>query len=484
MSEARSFVANFFVKPEPWMKDGACRDYPTSLFFPERGSSTRKAKAICAGCSVRVLCREYAERTETEYGIWDGEVRKRGADSIESESSVVMVDPPNPTSGVPVELRSLSATAANTYELCPARWKAEYGTSPKPPDMSGTAAEKGTVCHAAAQRWVEEGWYKRDDVGWDDFAVIVREEYAKLFPDDTELKDCLAWMKVWWERTDLINGRTILSTEKRDHFPLKVSDSRSVRFNFVIDRLDVLDDGTIEVVDYKSSILPVQPADLENKIQPRAYAVAAMIKHPTATSVKVTFDMLRHDPVSYTFTRDECVATFKYLRDLARRIIADDTAKEKLNEECRFCIRRFQCKTLLRHVDAGGALSISDPNTAADMRDQMHNQVAAMTKMIETLDEYLMKHLESEDIFDFETPAGVVVKVTARRNRFVDPLVVTDIVGAEMVARLGGVKIGSVDAMLEGTELTAEQKSALRQSIQKKAGNPSIKTTQKKAVAA
>jgi WhiB family redox-sensing transcriptional regulator len=42
------------------------------LFFPERGASTREAKAVCAGCPVRVECLDYALGNSIKYGIWGG----------------------------------------------------------------------------------------------------------------------------------------------------------------------------------------------------------------------------------------------------------------------------------------------------------------------------------------------------------------------------------------------------------------------------
>ncbi|MCL4449452.1 MAG: WhiB family transcriptional regulator [Actinobacteria bacterium] len=42
------------------------------LFFPERGASTREAKAVCRGCIVRGECLEYALKNGERFGIWGG----------------------------------------------------------------------------------------------------------------------------------------------------------------------------------------------------------------------------------------------------------------------------------------------------------------------------------------------------------------------------------------------------------------------------
>lgn len=55
-----------------WEKDAACRDSDPNMFFPERGSSTREAKAVCAICPVRDECLDYALMNGEKFGIWGG----------------------------------------------------------------------------------------------------------------------------------------------------------------------------------------------------------------------------------------------------------------------------------------------------------------------------------------------------------------------------------------------------------------------------
>ncbi len=55
-----------------WQDYGNCRGGDADLFFPERGASTRRAKAICDGCEVRDLCLDYALDNGEKFGIWGG----------------------------------------------------------------------------------------------------------------------------------------------------------------------------------------------------------------------------------------------------------------------------------------------------------------------------------------------------------------------------------------------------------------------------
>ena len=54
-----------------WMIDGACVGDERNLWFPDAGGSTRAARQVCARCSVKQQCLDYALVHE-EFGIWGG----------------------------------------------------------------------------------------------------------------------------------------------------------------------------------------------------------------------------------------------------------------------------------------------------------------------------------------------------------------------------------------------------------------------------
>ena len=55
-----------------WQDRASCLGMDPDLFFPERGASTREAKAICAACPVRIDCLEFALAHGEKFGIWGG----------------------------------------------------------------------------------------------------------------------------------------------------------------------------------------------------------------------------------------------------------------------------------------------------------------------------------------------------------------------------------------------------------------------------
>lgn len=57
---------------DDWREDALCAQVDTELFFPEKGGSTKGAKATCARCAVTAQCLQFALDNGERYGIWGG----------------------------------------------------------------------------------------------------------------------------------------------------------------------------------------------------------------------------------------------------------------------------------------------------------------------------------------------------------------------------------------------------------------------------
>ena len=57
---------------EGWRVDALCAETDPEAFFPEKGGSTREAKRVCTGCTVRAECLEFALGNDERFGIWGG----------------------------------------------------------------------------------------------------------------------------------------------------------------------------------------------------------------------------------------------------------------------------------------------------------------------------------------------------------------------------------------------------------------------------
>jgi WhiB family redox-sensing transcriptional regulator len=65
-------VTTKLLQPVDWQSDAACSDVDPEIFFPERGGSSKAARAVCSQCQVRGQCLEYALNNKEQFGIWGG----------------------------------------------------------------------------------------------------------------------------------------------------------------------------------------------------------------------------------------------------------------------------------------------------------------------------------------------------------------------------------------------------------------------------
>jgi WhiB family transcriptional regulator, redox-sensing transcriptional regulator len=63
---------NTIVGDETWREQAACHGRMDVSFFPNAGESATPAKAVCAGCPVRVACLDYALVNGETDGVWGG----------------------------------------------------------------------------------------------------------------------------------------------------------------------------------------------------------------------------------------------------------------------------------------------------------------------------------------------------------------------------------------------------------------------------
>jgi len=74
--------------PGEWYADGLCAQTDPEIFYPDKGGSTREAKAICQRCPVIEPCRDWAVSTGQRFGVWGGlSERERRALAIERAAS-------------------------------------------------------------------------------------------------------------------------------------------------------------------------------------------------------------------------------------------------------------------------------------------------------------------------------------------------------------------------------------------------------------
>lgn len=378
--------------------------------------------------------------------------------------------------------KSLSASSVSNFETCPSMWLASSLT--KAPEGRKPAADLGTAVHNALEAWVTEDFAFDAANKVDLLLKMYDAEYYALFgTDESKLDEGRTMLRTWYKRSHPLMNK-VLSVEVKENFKIKWPDGDEIPFNYIFDREDEWDDGSIEVVDYKSISFPLSPDMMRNKFQVRAYGLATQIRYPNAPGVWITYDMLRHEPVSVYLKKEDNAQTWRYLKNVVKRIAAEDgtAPTEKVNELCRWCPRLHVCDSIARHTKVGGVHGlITDPVEAANTRAELDAAKKALDARINDLDSIIMTHMEREDIIEFETDS-YLVKASAQARRKVDANRVAKIVPEDVFEEYGyeGISMRDFDKMLKDDRVTRDMALELKGVISKNFTSPSIKTIAKR----
>lgn len=381
------------------------------------------------------------------------------------------------------EIRSLSASAIETFEGCPRRFKATY-IDDRPPEETSDAAGKGTVCHAVLEACVP------DRISREAFIESLDVEYWRIFADKSNYADCLAMLDHWLEELphDYFGpGRVVLAKEVKKRFLLPLAGGAKMPMTYIFDRVDKLplspSGFDIEVTDYKSYRAAMSKDDVEAKIQPGLYAVAAMLEYPEARTVWVTYDLLRYGRVTIGFSRHDLNGIWTYLRSVTQRILEATEWPETIGLDCRWCIRKHACETLARHATAQGTLAeVNDLEEAIERFFAIDAGRKAYSAMLDDLKAFIIDFCRENDIeaLTTESDEPLRMKLGDSGSRKIDRVMAERVVGPELAGKHDMGSVTAVDKLLKSDLLTEEQKDRLSGLIRREYGGPTIKITKLK----
>jgi hypothetical protein len=302
-----------------------------------------------------------------------------------------------------------------------------------------------------------------------------------LGPDRTSdlYQDARDLVEKWFKRKDRfedLSAVKILSLESKNNFLLKTS-AGEIPVNYIMDRLDRVSDGVYRVVDYKSNRVPLSESQLRRKLQARLYSLMVQIKFKDAKEIRVQFDFLRHGPVEVVFTRDDNVVMYRELQRRAEDILntPDNKARETLNPECGWCVRKSSCKTLISHVAGGGILG-KTPEELADLHAQIQAAEKARKILLDEIETALLTYCIENDMLEFETDNGALISVQAKTRREVDNEAAGIILSSlGLATQFQKFSVTDIDRILRQGLVTGPHADLLKAAIHKKMSDPSIK---------
>ena len=384
-----------------------------------------------------------------------------------------------------MNLKSLSASGLKIWLGCKTRWADRY-VHGNYDDDTNDAANLGGLIHKALEEHVKAGdhLHLQEDAlerllaRWTELATVGLNLSYDDFVTGQELL-------IKWNARQSWSGRTVVSTEQRWSFPIKTKYG-DIPMVFVIDRVDKLEDGSLEVHDYKSGKYQLNHSNLKDDLQALTYATATWINVPGQDLYWVTFDYLRDEPIGVSFRVRELQDFYQRLVTIAEQIIEMDVeearANPTVNPECRFCHLLLTCKAVKNPASALANLAMMTPEELVEHRVHAEWQAKALQQKISQLDTQIAEIFENDDTLDKivavnETGAYMAVGYTSSSRRWVDQAVVRQHVSPELLVPFAELNIKEVEALAEGATKGGDHEVAvaLRKAIKPGRTKPTIK---------
>lgn len=335
--------------------------------------------------------------------------------------------------------RTLSATSIESYEGCPARFAAEQGVILADGTRQRISTDSapgifGTALHSALDDYIE---YLGDRPSQHDEALLLDKIWPRVAQKAFGFED--AWTEQGYGLlADWLTTRPlphkVLSREVKETFDLVVPGYDATQpVTYICDRIDEREDGSIEVIDYKSQYLRVNATKMRGLIQPALYAAAMRRKYGVDT-VHVTYDMLRYEMVTVTFDDTDLNRFEAYLGQVAARIWDDESPREKLNNKCQYCPRKAVCGTLSHAHEIGWSPSLP-VESLIYIRDQAKNAIKGLESLITEVDGTILAKMESEDVDVLAVGNFTASAVTKRIEKY-NPEIVMRVLGDDALPYL------------------------------------------------
>ena len=376
------------------------------------------------------------------------------------------------TNVAPFKNQHLSYSRLSRFETCPLSYRLHY--IEKKQAEPGLPLRFGKTIHAVLERLIKEvvDDERTGPLSEERAIELYREAWgAERLTGMDVFAEGLAILRRFIAEQGVVDHRDVLAIEKE--FRLPVGPFEVLGF---IDRVDWIDDETVEVIDYKTNHQLFTRDEVDTSLQMSLYEVAVRRLWPWAKKVKLTFWMLRHGVRQETTRTEEQLAdALAYVETLGRQT---ETAKEypaRLNTNCSYCDHRKQCPAYAEALKGKREFiveDLADLEGVAREREEVARLAKALYARKEELEDILKAQLKERD----ELVLGGVryrMFATTSLDYPLEPTLtlLADATGLsrdEVLGKLGAIDKKALDALLKslGKKLDKPRVSLLKAELE------------------
>ena len=376
------------------------------------------------------------------------------------------------TTVAPFKNQHLSYSRLSRFETCPLSYRLHY--IEKKQAEPGLPLRFGKTIHAVLERLIKEVVDdERTGTLSEERAIeLYREAWgAEQLTGMDVFAEGLAILRRFIAEQGVVDHRDVLAIEKE--FRLPVGPFEVLGF---IDRVDWIDDETVEVIDYKTNHQLFTRDEVDTSLQMSLYEVAVRRLWPWAKKVKLTFWMLRHGVRQETTRTEEQLAdALAYVETLGRQTETATEYPARLNTNCSYCDHRKQCPAYADALKGKREFiveDLADLEGVAREREEVARLAKALYARKEELEDILKAQLKERD----ELVLGGVryrMFATTSLDYPLEPTLslLADATGLsrdEVLGKLGAIDKKALDALLKslGKKLDKPRVSLLKAELE------------------
>lgn len=372
----------------------------------------------------------------------------------------------------PFKNQHLSYSRLSRFETCPLSYRLHY--IEKQQAEPGLPLRFGKTIHAVLERLIKEvvDDERTGPLSEERAIELYREAWgAERLTGMDVFAEGLAILRRFIADQGVVDHRDVLAIEKE--FRLPVGPFEVLGF---IDRVDWIDDETVEVIDYKTNHQLFTRDEVDTSLQMSLYEVAVRRLWPWVKKVKLTFWMLRHGVRQETTRTEEQLAdALAYVETLGRQTETATEYPARLNTNCSYCDHRKQCPAYadaLRGKREFIVENLADLEGVAREREEVARLAKALYARKEELEDILKAQLKERD----ELVLGGVryrMFATTSLDYPLEPTLslLADATGLsrdEVLGKLGAIDKKALDALLKslGKKLDKPRVSLLKAELE------------------
>jgi RecB family exonuclease len=376
------------------------------------------------------------------------------------------------TAVAPFKNQHLSYSRLSRFETCPLSYRLHY--IEKKQAEPGLPLRFGKTIHAVLERLIKEvvDDERTGPLSEERAIELYREAWgAEQLTGMDVFAEGLAILRRFIAEQGVVDHRDVLAIEKE--FRLPVGPFEVLGF---IDRVDWIDDETVEVIDYKTNHQLFTRDEVETSLQMSLYEVAVRRLWPWAKKVKLTFWMLRHGVRQETTRTEEQLAdALAYVETLGRQTETATEYPARLNTNCSYCDHRKQCPAYADALKGKREFiveDLADLEGVAREREEVARLAKALYARKEELEDILKAQLKERD----ELVLGGVryrMFATTSLDYPLEPTLsllgdATGLSRDEVLGKLGAIDKKALDALLKslGKKLDKPRVSLLKAELE------------------